>query len=122
MRTIYAAAYELRIHYTDMELLANGLSLGFIANGLFKNAVKGIMGSSTLIKFLGRGSTGRTTALNLAEQVAMKEIMSNPKMGSVIIKGLKDSRWLGWDKLEYVHRGLDGNKVTIQYVDDFKFK
>ena len=112
VRTIYAAAYELRIHYTDMELLANGLSLGFIANGLFKNAVKGIMGSSTLIKFLGRGSTGRTTALNLAEQVAMKEIMSNPKMGSVIIKGLKDSRWLGWDKLEYVHRGLDGNKVN----------
>lgn len=51
----------------------------------------------------------------------------------VIIKGLKDSRWLGWDKFEYVHRGLDGTKITIhyvgkyvdgvlKYVDDFKFR
>lgn len=51
----------------------------------------------------------------------------------VIIKGLKDSRWLGWDKFEYVHRGLDGTKITIhyvgkyvdgvlKYVDDFIFK
>ena len=47
--------------------------------------------------------------------------------------GMKDSRWLGWNKMQYTHRALDGTKTTIhyvgkfengvlKYVDDFKFK
>lgn len=47
--------------------------------------------------------------------------------------GMKDSRWLGGDKMQYAHTALDGTKTTIHYVgqfkngvlkavDDFKFK
>ena len=49
------------------------------------------------------------------------------------MEGMKDSRWLGWSKMQYTHYGLDGTKTTIHYVgkwervilkavDDFKFK
>ena len=122
-----AAWGETRYHLSSIESWVDGLSMTSWTKGLFKNfGKKAIKSSSASIQFLGRGSTGRTAALNLAEQIAMKEIVSNPQMGSVIIKGLKDSRWLGWDKFEYVHRGLDGTKITIhyvgKYVDDFKFK
>ncbi|MEO8234766.1 MAG: DUF6443 domain-containing protein [Flavobacterium sp.] len=81
----------------------------------------------------GLGSTGRTEAKSLAEQLAMKEIMSNPHLGESVIKGMNDSRWLGWDKMQYIHEGLDGVNINIHYVgefengilksvDDFKFK
>lgn len=88
-----------------------------------------------VLKPLGLGSTGRTTAANLTEQLAMKEIMSNPSAGQVIpkMKPLTDPRWSGWNKMQYIHTGLDGSKTVIHYngkwvngvlkaVDDFKFK
>lgn len=89
--------------------------------------------TGTALKALGRGSTGRTTAVNLTEQLAMKEITSNPTLGKTGMTGMKDSRWLGWNKIQYTHRALDGTKTTIhyvgkfedgilKYVDDFKFK
>ena len=68
----------------------------------------------------GLGSTGRTTAANLTEQLAMKEIMSNPTLGKTVMTGMKDSRWLGWNKMQYTHTALDGTKTTIHYVGQFK--
>ncbi|MGV3609448.1 MAG: polymorphic toxin-type HINT domain-containing protein, partial [Fluviicola sp.] len=92
-------------------------------------------GPCVTLKPLGLGSTGRTTARNLTEELAMKEIMVNPTLGHMTMKGktMSDSRWLGWNKFEYVHRSLDGSKTTIHFVgklengvlkavDDFKFK
>ncbi|UOY06613.1 RHS repeat-associated core domain-containing protein [Muricauda sp. SCSIO 64092] len=84
------------------------------------------------IQFLGRGSTGRAIANSLPEQLAMKEILSNPNLGRVVMEGMKDGRWAGWNKMQYTHRALDGTKTTIHYVgqfengvlkavDDFKF-
>ena len=89
-------------------------------------------GGSWLVP-LGRGTTGRTAAANITEQLAMKEAMSNPSAGKVIMEGLKDSRWAGWSKMQYVHTSLNGKKTVIhyvakfergviKYVDDFKFK
>ncbi|GLB54008.1 hypothetical protein NBRC110019_30490 [Neptunitalea chrysea] len=102
-------------------------TLGYIATSEYLAAK-----SSGLVA-RGLGSTGRTTAANLTEQLAMKEIVSNPRIGTVVMEGMKDSRWLGWSKMQYVHRGLNGSKTTIhyvgkfengvlKYVDDFKFK
>jgi hypothetical protein len=62
----------------------------------------------------------------------MKKIMSNPKLGDAVMTEMKDSRWLGWSKMQYTHTALDGTKTTIHYVgkwengilkavDDFKF-
>jgi len=89
--------------------------------------------SANLLKPLGLGSTGRAIAANLTEQLAMKEIMSNPTLGKTVMTGMKDSRWLGWNKMQYTHTALNGTKTTIHYVgkfengvlkavDDFKFK
>ncbi|WP_169713823.1 hypothetical protein [Paludifilum halophilum] len=46
-------------------------------------------------KSLGRGSTGRTTPNNLNEQLAMKEVLSDPLKGAKELKSLTmtDSRW-----------------------------
>lgn len=63
----------------------------------------------------------------------MKEIVANPTLGKTVMTGMKDSRWLGWNKMQYTHTALDGTKTTIHYVgqfksgvlkaiDDFKFK
>lgn len=54
------------------------------------------------LKPLGLGSTGRTTANNLAEQM-----------------GMKDSRWSGWTKMEYKVKTENG---VLKAVDNFKFK
>jgi hypothetical protein len=92
-----------------------------------------ISGLKLGLKPLGLGSTGRTVATNLTEQLAMKEIMSNPTLGRTVMIGMKDSRWLDWNKMQYTHTALDGTKTTIhyvgkfengvlKYVDDFKFK
>ncbi|MGE7431510.1 S-layer homology domain-containing protein [Bacillus thuringiensis] len=80
------------------------------------------------VKILGRGSTGRTTANTLEEQLAMKEVKSNPQ-GIVLTRiPMTDPRWPkedGWVKMAH-----NVNGVEIHYVkntrtgefDDFKFK
>ncbi|MGB3063488.1 hypothetical protein [Sphingobacterium thalpophilum] len=84
------------------------------------------------LKPLGLGSTGRATATNLEELLAMKEIISNPRLGDIAMVGMSDPRWYGWNKMQYIHRAMDGTKITIHYVgkfengvlkavDDFKF-
>lgn len=77
----------------------------------------------------GIGSTGRTIANTLKEQLAMKEVMSNPlyEATELPIK-MTDSRWLaedGWVKMSNNINGVEihfvYNKIT-QIFDDFKFK
>jgi hypothetical protein len=88
-----------------------------------KVAAKG--GGSLIAK--GLGSTGRTVAGNLTEQLAMKEIVSNPAMGRVIKIGLKDARWSGWSKMAWNNAGVEIHYVgqwqngVLKAVDDFKF-
>jgi hypothetical protein len=59
--------------------------------------------------------------------------MTNPNLGKVVMTGIKDSRWLGWSKMQYSIVSSNGVKVTVHYVakwengvlkavDDFKFK
>ncbi|MDR2126568.1 MAG: hypothetical protein LBP63_07050, partial [Prevotellaceae bacterium] len=104
-------------------LLSNIIRTG--AKLITKQAVK--EGVKTL-KPLGLGSTGRTEAINLTEQLAMKEIMSNPSAGQIIKKSLSDPRWQGWSKmtnkmahgLEIHYNALWKNGV-IKSIDDFKF-
>jgi len=102
---------------------------------------------SALVKPLEIGSTGRTVANNLEEQLAMKEVMSNPypdpdpTKGFTVLseKGFKmtDPRWPaeeGWEKvskeINTVRLGGEKIKIEIHYLwnktlniyDDFKFK
>lgn len=86
-----------------------------------------------VLKSLGRGSTGRTAARDLGEELAMQEAKSNPALGRVAMGKIGDPRWKGWQKMEYIHRSLDGSNISIHYVgkwkngvlravDDFKFQ
>jgi hypothetical protein len=80
-----------------------------------------------LLTPLGRGSTGRTVAKDLTEQMVMKEIMSNPTMGREIIRNLGDPRWSGWSKMSWRNAGVEIHYVAkyengvLVAVDDFKF-
>ena len=96
-----------------------------------------------LVKPLGRGSTGRTVAKDFYEQLAMKEVMSNPHpyLGKSTILELKmtDKRWPaeeGWVKVVKNINPVKATKemkkpkgIEIHYVwnkilniyDDFKF-
>jgi len=86
--------------------------------------------SSTEIKILGRGSTGRTTANNLKEQLAMEEIKANPLQGAKELTSVKmaDTRWPasdGWIKMSKNVNGVGVHYVynpKIGVFDDFKFK
>jgi hypothetical protein len=93
-----------------------GIEKIFKLIGVGRDAAK--TGTNRVAK--GLGSTRRTTAANLTEQLAMKEIMSNPTLGKTVMTGMKDSRWLGWNKMQYTHTALDGTKTTIHYVGQFK--
>lgn len=75
-----------------------------------------------------KGSTGRTDARDLKEQLAMEQAQANPLAGQVLPITLKDSRWpsgAGWVKMR---QNING--IVIHYVrnkntgavDDFKFK
>ncbi|MBF0788318.1 hypothetical protein IR123_10595 [Streptococcus sp. 19428wC2_LYSM12] len=86
------------------------------------------------VSIAGRGSTGRTIANTLNEQLAMQEVMSNPLAGAFEIPiTMTDPRWMGtegWVKMQRIVTLSDGTKVNIHYVynkltgafDDFKFK
>jgi RHS repeat-associated protein len=110
-----------------------------LASGL--NKLKGLFGKGTgnltdlmKKKSLGRGSTGRTTPNNLDEQLAMKEVVSNPLDGATAVptKNMNDPRWLGsegWVKMQKIIKTSNG-KINIHFnyntktgmFDDFKFK
>ncbi|MFS0654027.1 ribonuclease YeeF family protein [Bacillus sp. 179-C3.3 HS] len=104
-------------------------------NDVLKNPNKSKFGSVDLDKLyknvsLGKGTTGRTKPKNLNEQLAMKEVLSNPNSGKPIPlrKGMTDSRWPkdeGWVKMSKNVNGIEvhylKNTKTGQF-DDFKFK
>lgn len=80
------------------------------------------------VKILGRGSTGRTTANTLEEQLAMKEVKSSPKGKELKSIPMTDPRWTkedGWVKMAHNVNGVeihyDKNTKTVEF-DDFKFK
>lgn len=63
----------------------------------------------------------------------MENIKANPNLGKVVMEGMKDSRWLGWSKMQYTVTSQNGVKAVVHYVgkfengvlkavDDFKFK
>lgn len=69
-------------------------------------------------------------AENLTEQLAMKEIMSNPSSGKVLIQTMKDAsgRWSGWSKMSNktahgveIHFNALWENGVIKAIDDFKF-
>jgi hypothetical protein len=79
----------------------------------------------------GLGSTGRTEAANLTEQLAMEEIKTNPALGARIagMKPLTDPRWQGWIKMTNnaahgveIHFNALFKDGVMTAVDDFKFK
>ncbi|WP_213766671.1 RHS repeat-associated core domain-containing protein [Caballeronia sp. dw_19] len=78
---------------------------------------------------LGLGSTGRTVANSLNEQLAMKQAISDPGKGSVVPlkSGMTDARWPGsegWVKMTQMVNGIEVHyvrNVTTGAVDDFKF-
>ncbi|MED1175556.1 ribonuclease YeeF family protein [Bacillus paralicheniformis] len=105
-------------------------------NDVLKNPIESkFKGSGDLDKLyksvsLGKGTTGRTKPNNLNEQLAMKEVLSNPNTGKPIPlrKGMTDSRWPkdeGWVKMTKNVNGVEvhylKNTKTGQF-DDFKFK
>jgi len=76
---------------------------------------------------LGLGSTGRTVAASLREQLAMEEVMADPKGTPITRIQMKDARWLGsrgWVKMTQTVNGVEihwvQNTITGA-VDDFKF-
>ncbi|MDR3413001.1 MAG: hypothetical protein P4L87_18960, partial [Formivibrio sp.] len=79
---------------------------------------------------LGLGSTGRTVANSLNEQLAMKAVMSDPVAGTVVPmrRAMTDSRWPGsegWVKMTQNVNGVEIHyvrNVRTGAVDDFKFK
>jgi RHS repeat-associated protein len=87
----------------------------------------------TQLKPLGLGSTGRTAAKNIVEQLAMKDVMNNPQLGTRLMEGMGDDLWKGWTKMEYKVKTANGINAIVHYVgkwengvlqavDDFKFK
>ncbi|WP_437435429.1 pre-toxin TG domain-containing protein [Bacillus pseudomycoides] len=90
--------------------------------------IKNALSEIPTVKVLGRGnSRGRVVAKSLKEQLAMKEVMSNPQ-GTILTKvPMTDPRWPqeeGWVKMAQSVNGVeihyDKNLKTGEY-DDFKF-
>lgn len=74
-------------------------------------------------------STGRTTARNLKEQLAMQQVKSNPLSGAKTIStNLNDARWSssnGWVKMANNVNGVEihfNYNETLNLFADFKYK
>ena len=109
-------------------------TVAFTAGGLLVGGAAGYkIYTNSSITIAGKGSTGRVEAKNLNEQLAMKQVMSNPLSGAKQLNiTLTDSRWLandGWVKMQNIVKLSDGTKIVIHFVyntitkafDDFKF-
>ena len=108
-----------------------------VYDDLFKKKTMGTGKLDDLMnaKSLGKGSTGRMVANSLDEQLAMKEILSDPLDGAEHLRKFRmgDSRWPaneGWQKMQRIIQTSDGTKINIHFnynkitgaFDDFKFK
>jgi RHS repeat-associated protein len=87
---------------------------------------------SKVLRPLNKVTTGRSEPLDLAEQLTLQEIESNPSAGKLIIEKLGDPRLQGWSKFQYTKTLGDGRNIVIHYaakvvdgvireIDDFKF-
>ena len=86
------------------------------------------------VDIVGNGHTGRTMPNNLNEQMAMRQVRSNPLEGATELPfTMKDTRWSakdGWVKMENNVYYSNGSHTSIHFVynkitgafDDFKFK
>ena len=118
-------------HWVDS--LATASLIMPVVNKIPVKSVSTVAKSSTVIKTASKGSTGRVTPLNLNEQLAMKQVKSNPIAGTPLKKvSMTDPRWpasQGWVKMQQLIPTSKGN-INIHYVynqslqiyDDFKFK
>ncbi|WFA05714.1 T7SS effector LXG polymorphic toxin [Bacillus sp. HSf4] len=113
---------EKKTSKTTNDVLKNPIESKFKGTGDLDKLYKSVS--------LGKGTTGRTKPNNLNEQLAMKEVLSNPNTGKPIPlrKGMTDSRWPkdeGWVKMSKNVNGVEvhylKNTKTGQF-DDFKFK
>ena len=94
----------------------------------------GTHSNSNIPKMANRGHTGRTQPNSLNEQLAMKQVMSDPLSGaSAVPLQMSDPRWLGsdgWVKMQNIVTLSDKTVINIHFVynsklnlvDDFKFK
>lgn len=119
---------------------AGGAGSGNSASGGGDGGKRGIKdqfdkAATSQYKPLGRGSTanqieGTTLPRNVREEMAVKQVMSNPQSGTVLPLRMNDQRWPhsdGWEKrTQTVNSG--GESITVHYVrntktgdiDDFK--
>ena len=119
---------------------ANWSTVAFTAGGIVAGSIYGTtIFRNSEIKIAGRGSSGRVEAKNLYEQLAMKEVISDPLYGATNLSTLpknpiylNDPRWKasdGWIKMQRVFHFSDRESITIHFVyntltkvfDDFKF-
>ena len=114
-------AIETASQWTNPSLVVGGLSAGVAGLGARPKGSSGL-------KPLGLGTTGRSVPKNLAEQLALKEIMSNPSAGRPLIININDSRWQGWTKMSNktahgveIHYNVLYRNEKIIAIDDFKF-
>jgi hypothetical protein len=130
-------SYDYQVTNTRATWTSSASNFGVYKFGLGSLAATKVLqvafgGGSKLVP-LGLGSTGRTTANSILEQMTMRHIMANPHLGKVVMEGMKDSRWLGWSKMQFSVTSELGKKAVIHYVakiengiikavDDFKFK
>ena len=115
---------------------ADWKTVAFTTGGLLAGGAAGvIIYQNSDISIAGKGhSHGRIEANNLNDQLAMKEVLSNPLKDAKQLTNItmNDPRWLaedGWVKMEWRKRLSDGSEIVIHYVfntitglfDDFKF-
>ena len=137
--TIVVGSSLLMADYSSIENFnasADWSTVLFTAGGLLVGGAHGYtLYQNSKIQIAGKGSTGRTEAANLHEQLAMKQVISNPLYEAKELTNIRmnDLRWHandGWVKMERIIKFSDGTKVVIHFLyntitkifDNFKFK
>ena len=102
------------------------VSTAFVA---FKKITNTYRAPTSSGAYTSRGSTGRTTPLNLKEKLAMEQVMSDPlQNGKKIPIIMTDPKWPaseGWVKMASNVNGVEIHFVyneILNVFDDFKFK
>ncbi|MEO7988566.1 MAG: RHS repeat-associated core domain-containing protein [Chryseolinea sp.] len=102
----------------------------------YKERQIGFLSTAAMLVPMGRGSTAVKQVTDVAEQMALEELIANPSLGSPIpgFNRLTDSRWWGWTKMESTKVLESGRKIHMHFnaffdkwgkmvgIDDFKLK